>query len=456
MRKSVLSGIAGACLLAIACGTGGATEGEARAPIRLVPPMLFGNPTVKLSGTVYVARQAGLDPATRKPPGYRLLPGTGSVAAWLASCTEPCQHRVEALVTGGAYSLEGLPQGRAVVVEATAPGLSRRRVLTYLRGDTLLDFAADPGRATGTYLVDAPEVVAVEPPPGTTLPPATPLRFRLTFSEPLDPASVTADAIQLTSRDVPGLAIGGNARLMARSTSIRMEGPATLVLDVPGPIATVAGASEAVVDLSVGAGTLREAPSGRVVASEGAALTVSGLMWSPLAKTIRYYLPGDTTPPELKRVTAARASGEGLRLKMRWSEPMATMLGGTSAGGRVGTGLLDPAAYEIRMAAPGEPTGAGASPGTGPGMNAQPGNGTGASQGATPDMARGSAGRKPVVVTGAVLKDLALDPRDARLVTAIATGNLAEIESLEIAPVGVSDPAGNPASGSARIVAGIE
>lgn len=401
--------VAGAAVLAAsACGTG-SNEGDLllQEPIRLAPPAIQSEPSAKLSGAVYAAREPGLEKDTQKPPGYRMLTDGGTVAVWPAACAEPCAGRVAVPVKGGGYEVEDLPVDRALVVEATAPGMSRRRMVTYLRADTHLDFAADPGRATGAYLVDSPEVVEVDPPPGSVLPPAGPLRFRVTYSEPIDPASVTPRALALTSRDIAGLAIGGGDAFPAGTASIRLEGPTTVVFEIPGPIATVAGAAGAAIDLSVGKGTLREATAGRAVASDGPALAVSGLAWAPGASGVGYRLGGDTEVPSLLGATAG-TSKNGVRVVMRWSEPMAAATGGGAPGKRVGSGLLDPGAYELR----------------------------------------GASGE---ALEGFELTDLALAEGDPAFVTALATGSSLPGGRVVIIPRGVSDPAGNKATGSASV-----
>lgn len=430
MRRSMLLGSAAGLMLATAAcvssGPGGNVTGP---PIRLAPPALQAEPTVKLSGTVYVAQEVGLDPATQAPPGYGPLLSGGSVAVWLASCVEPCARRLESPIAAGAYAISGLPPDTALVVEAGGPGVSRRRVTTYLRSDTLLDFAADPGRSTGPYLVDSPEVVAVEPPPGTMLANGATQRFRITYSEPIDPDSLEPGAFRLTSADVRDLAVAGGSKYLARTATVRLDGPATAVFEIPGPIATVARPAGAAVGLSVGMGTVREVPAGRVVANDSGPKAVSGLAWAPGTAAIAYRLAGDSTSPELVAAIVEGLSADGARLRMRWSEPMAAMLGGGEPQGRIGAGLLDPGAYRFRAVS----AGAGAGAAAGPGKAVDTGAATDA--GKAVDM---------------VLRELALDPANPAVVTALATGSV-PLGVLEIVPVDVADPAGNPATGSAAI-----
>ncbi len=417
MRRSILIGAAASCLAAAsACGNEPQAGQITHDPIRLVPPTLQTDPGARLTGRVFVAREPILDPATGRPPGYGPLPGAGTVAVWQVACGEPCGPRVEVAISGGSYAFDGLPIDEALVVEASGPGLSPRRILTYLRADTQLDFAADPGRSTGPYLVDSPEVIAVDPAAGQTLEPGSTLKFRITYSEPVDPATVRPDSVRLESRDIPGLEISGDTSYLAKAASVRLEGPATVVLEIPGPVATLAGVAGAAIGLTVGKGSIREASSGRVVASSPETATVAGLAWSPGAPAIGYHLAGDSAQPRVVAVTSTGFAAEGVRLRMRWSEPMAVMLNRDSPQGKVGAGLLEAGAYEFRDT---------------------------------------GAARKSDTLSDVLLQSLTLDARDPTLVTAIATGSLPSLDRLEITPRDVHDPAGNPATGSARVVEGL-
>ncbi|MBM3270907.1 MAG: hypothetical protein FJZ01_25015, partial [Candidatus Sericytochromatia bacterium] len=248
-----------AWLATAGCGAPGAAQSQ-REPFRTEPPALLGAPRASLTGTVFVARAPVLDQATKQPAGYQVLPDAGGqVAAWPVACREPCAERSDAPVIGGRYRLLDLPLGTPLVVAATAPGATPRRIVTTLRADAILDFKADPERATGAYLVDAPEAVAVEPVPEQDLVSAGVSRFRVRFSEPIDPASLAADALTLTSPDLPGLRLAGDTAFFGRAATVSADAPDAAVLALAGPLPALARAGGLRLHLSVGKGRIREA-----------------------------------------------------------------------------------------------------------------------------------------------------------------------------------------------------
>ncbi len=398
--------LAGLAALA-GCGSPQSPQESLRpGPLRLIPPALSGTPGATLSGTVFVARDATLDTATGLPAGYRPLPGSGRVTAWAATCAEPCLERHGAEIAGGQYRLPGLPLGIPLVIEATAPGATARRITTVLWGDAILDFAADAERVTGTYLRDAPEVVAVEPAPGGDLDPAAATRFRVRFSEAIDPGSVASATLALSSPDLPGMRVTGGTPFFEKAATVEPDGPDAAILTVPGPLPTRPGGAR--LELAFGKGQIREAPAGRLV-RVGATGTVSGAAWAAGAAAVPFRLQPDATAPRVVSVRVDGFEARGVRLVMTWSEPMAVMWADGWPQGKPGRQVLDPGAYQIL-----------------------------AEDGAS-------------AAAGIILDDVAFHPADPRIVTALATGSFRPYDGLVLVPRDVADPAGNPAVGSVRL-----
>jgi hypothetical protein len=316
------------------------------------------------------------------------------VSAWLADCDAPCQGQHVAKIAGGRYRLDELPLGTPLIVEAACPGTAPRRVTTVLYADTTLDFAGDPDRVTGAYLFDAPQVVAVEPAPEGLLDPVGVKRFEVRFSEAVDPASVSSASLALTSPDLPGMRITGGTTFFGGEASVEREGPDAAILALPGPLPSLARAGGIRLDLAFGKGTIRETKSGRMLADMAGPATVGGTAWEPGADRLTFRAAPDTTAPRLVSFQVVGLDPAGIRLAMTWSEPMAVMWAPGWPQGKAGRGVLDGSAY-----------------------------------------------------VGAVLGDLAFSPADPRVVTALATGSIGRT----LVPRGVWDPAGNPATGSARV-----
>jgi hypothetical protein len=104
-------------------------------------------------------------------------------------------------VTGGANGLTGMvpmTSGAARLMVISQSGVSRPFTVQTIKGLQYAFFSALPGNYTATYAVDnaAPAVTSTTPAGGATgVDPASPVKF--TFSEPLDPATVTGAAFEL-------------------------------------------------------------------------------------------------------------------------------------------------------------------------------------------------------------------------------------------------------------------
>ncbi|MGE5707936.1 MAG: hypothetical protein ACM3YO_06360, partial [Bacteroidota bacterium] len=265
-----------------------------------------------------------------------------------------------------------------------------------------LDFEAK----NNACLFDAPELVEVSPAPSRRWDPSKPLTVTLRFSEELDPASFDPQNFSLSSSDIRALRVGEGAAVYGAVTRVSLRGD-TVTLTTSAPIANVRGRTYPRVMLSYGHGTLKEKNGQRLVNS----YCLDGKK-SEVAPSIPLTFWTDDSAPVLTRVQV-RPTGRGYDLRMTFSEWMAALLNEETASGSIDPRTLDPASYRLE-----------------------------------------ASSSVPVSLR---LSNLAVDPLDPRTVTAtlLMTGRATasvSLSELRVTPFNACDPAGNPASGSIRVV----
>jgi hypothetical protein len=215
--------------------------------------MALRDSSLTVSGRVFLAKNVGLEKETLEPPAYQLLPIPGEVSASWASGS------IKAPIKAGQYILENLPMKAILTLEASASGVSPRKIVTFLYGDAIVDFKADRGRASGPYLVDAPELLSVEAGVGKAKLGST---LRLTYSEPLDPNSLKEGSI--------GLEVEAEVSTSSREVigGLRLVSPQIVALDTYKSLAAFGIRSFSELKLFYGKGVLKETAKGNVLGGE--------------------------------------------------------------------------------------------------------------------------------------------------------------------------------------------
>ncbi|MBI6546908.1 MAG: hypothetical protein HY692_08945 [Cyanobacteria bacterium NC_groundwater_1444_Ag_S-0.65um_54_12] len=387
----------------VSCGS---PQKEYSRSFRFVPsPLAMLTPTVSLSGQVFMAQSEGIDPATRLPPAYRPPTPEGTLRIRIAD-----QNITEVPIRAGSYHAEGLPIGVWLSLHASAPGLAPRRGAIILFSDGIFDFKAEYNQEVGLYLVDTPELSELSPDPRLRMDPGKPLALHLTYSEPIDPASLTAEAIALVSRDLPDFHIADGTPLLGVRATVRQIAPNVLLFETHAPLMNAADERAVRVLLDYGQGILKESNSGNVLG--GPAKTVaSARLPQAEGRQILYHFWPDNLPPRLESVRLLGPMVDGVQLLMSWSEPMTVMQNAGSANGKMGERVLEPSAYRLAVNLDGI-------------TKLSPRN---------------------------YLSELRFEPLEPTTVRALASGSFPLFEKALIMPEGIRDPAGNLATGMVPI-----
>ncbi|HEY9765213.1 MAG TPA: hypothetical protein V6C82_02575 [Chroococcales cyanobacterium] len=387
-------------------------------------PARSETPGLSLGGKVYVASEARFDAATKLPAGYRLAPDGTQVSYRL-----PGSSNWKSVATkDGEYLFESVPRS-ALEVRASFPGLGSRTLeVTPSNLLKVLDFS----EKNGCFLVDSPEVVGLNPPPSPKWDPSKPLVISIRYSEEIDPASFDPKAFSLRSPDIKGLSITDGTALFGAKVRVTLKGD-TVTISTNAPLADIRGLRYPQVFLRYGKGVLR----GKTPVFGNSVVSGYNLdgKKSEISEEIAIRFWTDDSRPGLKRVVAVR-NGQSYDVRFVFTEPMVVMLNEEAASGSFDPRVLSGKSYLLEASA------------------------------STPvtlslsDLAFDP--NDPTSVTGKITSlsntlpvrssPLLVDPEDAtREILPVSPRSLVPLASLTVRLLDMSDPAGNPASGSAKV-----
>ncbi|HBN07390.1 MAG TPA: hypothetical protein DD435_01655 [Cyanobacteria bacterium UBA8530] len=383
-------------------------------------PARSENTGLSLGGRVYAASEARVDAMTKLPTGYRLAPDGTQVSYRL-----PGSSNWKSVATkDGEYLFESVPRS-ALEVRASFPGLGSRTLEVIPSAQLkVLDFS----EKNSCFLVDAPEVVGLTPALSPKWDPSKPLVIAIRFSEEIDPASFDPKAFSLRSSDITGLSITDGTALFGAKVRVTLKGD-TVTIATNAPLADIRGLRYPQVFLRYGRGVLQ----GKTPVLGNSVVSGYNLdgKKSETSEEIAIRFWTDDSRPGLKRVVAVR-NGQGYDVRFVFTEPMVVMLNEEAASGSFDPRVLSGNSYLLQASA-----------------------------------------SVPVTLS---LSDLAFDPGDPSIVRGrissvsnslparpdplledpeeslpVAPRPLVPLSSLTVRLLDLSDPAGNPASGSAKV-----